>query len=101
MVGHLTESDGGDDRALVQRTVLARPRVGVARDGFEHGEVRRIDVLTDPVLDALRERSDERRVGEECVSTCRSWWSPYHSTNKEFIAKIMQPTLYIPILAVT
>src|SRR3546814_20340657 len=23
-------------------------------------------------------RSEERRVGEECVSTCRSWWSPYH-----------------------
>src|SRR3546814_18204317 len=23
-------------------------------------------------------RSDERRVGEECVSTCRSRWSPYH-----------------------
>src|SRR3546814_11715229 len=22
-------------------------------------------------------RSDERRVGTECVSTCRSWWSPY------------------------
>src|SRR3546814_7779349 len=21
-------------------------------------------------------RSEERRVGEECVSTCRSWWSP-------------------------
>src|SRR3546814_15334945 len=23
-------------------------------------------------------RSEERRVGKECVSTCRSWWSPYH-----------------------
>src|SRR3546814_3370899 len=27
--------------------------------------------------DAL-ERSEERRVGKECVSTCRSRWSPYH-----------------------
>src|SRR3546814_2211006 len=29
---------------------------------------------------ALRkeERSEERRVGKECVSTCRSRWSPYH-----------------------
>src|SRR3546814_15565284 len=26
--------------------------------------------------DALR--SEERRVGKECVSTCRSRWSPYH-----------------------
>src|SRR3546814_4407303 len=25
-----------------------------------------------------RERSEERRVGKECVSTCRSRWSPYH-----------------------
>src|SRR3546814_12421159 len=24
------------------------------------------------------DRSEERRVGKECVSTCRSGWSPYH-----------------------
>src|SRR3546814_12363782 len=29
--------------------------------------------LDDPV-----QRSEERRVGKECVSTCRSRWSPYH-----------------------
>src|SRR3546814_15542784 len=27
----------------------------------------------------IYERSEERRVGKECVSTCRSRWSPYHS----------------------
>src|SRR3546814_7932664 len=26
----------------------------------------------------VRRRSEERRVGKECVSTCRSRWSPYH-----------------------
>src|SRR3546814_17526200 len=26
----------------------------------------------------LKHRSEERRVGKECVSTCRSLWSPYH-----------------------
>src|SRR3546814_14536429 len=26
----------------------------------------------------LGNRSEERRVGKECVSTCRSRWSPYH-----------------------
>src|SRR3546814_14178261 len=26
----------------------------------------------------LLTRSEERRVGKECVSTCRSRWSPYH-----------------------
>src|SRR3546814_17013665 len=28
-------------------------------------------------------RSEERRVGQECVSTCRSRWSPYHSKKKK------------------
>src|SRR3546814_10946941 len=27
---------------------------------------------------ANQSRSEERRVGKECVSTCRSRWSPYH-----------------------
>src|SRR3546814_19961828 len=33
-----------------------------------------------PVLvdDVISSRSEERRVGKECVSTCRSRWSPYH-----------------------
>src|SRR3546814_7692850 len=26
----------------------------------------------------VRRRTEERRVGKECVSTCRSRWSPYH-----------------------
>src|SRR6056297_3692684 len=29
------------------------------------------------------ERSEERRVGKECVSTCRSRWSPYHYKTKK------------------
>src|SRR3546814_12614124 len=28
--------------------------------------------------DRFQFRSEERRVGKECVSTCRSRWSPYH-----------------------
>src|SRR3546814_12966627 len=31
-----------------------------------------------PEIDHIRERSEERRVGKECVSTCRSRWSTYH-----------------------
>src|SRR3546814_14892891 len=30
----------------------------------------------------LSQRSEERRVGKECVSTCRSRWSPEHANNK-------------------
>src|SRR3546814_15862990 len=36
-----------------------------------------IDFILDPM------RSEERRVGKECVSTCRSRWSPYHEKKKE------------------
>src|SRR3546814_9224904 len=37
-------------------------------------------VMDNTVLLPSREtdRSEERRVGKECVSTCRSRWSPYH-----------------------
>src|SRR3546814_5163144 len=31
-----------------------------------------------PPKPASSSRSEERRVGKECVSTCRSRWSPYH-----------------------
>src|SRR3546814_14570704 len=33
--------------------------------------------ITGPV-DGSTDRSEERRVGKECVSTCRSRWSPGH-----------------------
>src|SRR3546814_20450291 len=36
-----------------------------------------IDDGYQPIL-AVDDRTDERRVGKECVSTCRSGWSPYH-----------------------
>src|SRR3546814_18845105 len=32
---------------------------------------------------AFGKRSEERRVGKACVSTCRSRWSPYHSKKKK------------------
>src|SRR3546814_9636605 len=43
---------------LMADIILAR--VGAAGDVLHHA------------------RSEERRVGKECVSTCRSRWSPYH-----------------------
>src|SRR3546814_17018487 len=35
-------------------------------------------------------RSEERRVGKESVSTCRSRWSPYHSKKKTLNAEIAE-----------
>src|SRR3546814_16811814 len=37
-------------------------------------------------------RSEERRVGKECVSTCRSRWSPYHSKKNRTIYNAKQIT---------
>src|SRR3546814_18651856 len=34
-------------------------------------------------------RSEERRVGKECVSTCRSRWSPYHYKKKQYKNKCL------------
>src|SRR3546814_13240893 len=39
---------------------------GCADNGLQYREI------------LLLSRSEERRVGQECVSTCRSRWSPYH-----------------------
>src|SRR3546814_14035640 len=45
-------------------------------DLFAHEDWTRQPVLAE--LRRLRTRSDERRVGKECVSTCRSRWSTYN-----------------------
>src|SRR3546814_8395525 len=44
------------------------------------GRVGHADVEERSLLRAEggEDRSEERRVGKECVSTCRSRWSPYH-----------------------
>src|SRR3546814_15840084 len=39
---------------------------------------RDVSIIWLQVFGIFGERSEERRVGKECVSTCRSRWSPYH-----------------------
>src|SRR3546814_15367737 len=44
-------------------------------------KIMKMGTLTDDqqaVVDLMQQRSEERRVGKECVSTCRSRWSPYN-----------------------
>src|SRR3546814_7826105 len=43
-----------------------------------HGPVARLHAERPMHAQQAAERSEERRVGKECVSTCRSRWSPYH-----------------------
>ena len=61
---------------------------------YRNGEVRALDGLSLDVEEGtvlsilgpngagktttVRVRSEERRVGKECASMCRSRWSPYH-----------------------
>src|SRR3546814_996816 len=49
------------------------------RSGASSLSAHRLQILPDKLsgLRALLSRSEERRVGKECVSTCRSRWSPY------------------------
>src|SRR3546814_9964392 len=56
--------------------VLARDRqapLSTVRQLFDRYQERALSPL--PLIQL---RSEERRVGKECVSTCRSRWSPYH-----------------------
>src|SRR3546814_7115851 len=75
------------DEALVAAT--ADRQVIADRDGERLAGGGRADALRASTagigIEAARravveaeDRSEERRVGKECVSTCRSRWSPYH-----------------------
>src|SRR3546814_18819487 len=45
---------------------------------LERAEQQVINPILERLADPGVPRSEERRVGNECVSTCRSRWSPYH-----------------------
>src|SRR3546814_20758803 len=47
------------------------------------------------MLSLLIFRSEERRVGKECVSTCRSRWSPLHEKQKiNYLSYTTKPCQY-------
>src|SRR3546814_13466461 len=57
-------------RGMIQRA-LRQPLAHLVERG------QRVLTIPDGAFGNQR-RSEERRVGKECVSTCRSRWSPYH-----------------------
>src|SRR3546814_15429198 len=63
---------------------LANDRTYLHAQPVQMGEQRRPAIAMvndhDPSVATIfpRKRSEERRVGKECVSTCRSRWSPNH-----------------------
>src|SRR3546814_15658452 len=62
----------------------ARAELDPARDDGARGEDRELiaAVTFGHPRRFVPERSEERSVGNECVSTCRTRWSPYHEKKK-------------------
>src|SRR3546814_2808407 len=55
------------------------PSVGHTGSAYDNALAETINGLyKTEVIHRRGPRSEERRVGKECVSTCRSRWSPYH-----------------------
>src|SRR3546814_9327201 len=60
--------------------IFLRPSCHLSRRSQEEPSpaLRRMVQLSCSPFVRASVRSEERRVGKECVSTCRSRWSPYH-----------------------
>src|SRR3546814_15259162 len=55
--------------ALIRKAGIECEGVNKVKEGRPH--------CVDMIKNGEIQRSEERRVGKECVSTCRSRWSPY------------------------
>src|SRR3546814_20693756 len=72
--------------------VLVADRFGIHGTAIFHTYSAYVDLCGDTEIETcmlwcLCARSEERRVGKECVSTCRSRWSPYDSQKHNHVVK--------------
>src|SRR3546814_16376280 len=74
---------GWDRAACIARIEAAQLPVPPKSSCFICGAMKPDEVRALPSWCLRLIRSEERRVGKECVRTCRSRWSPYHSKKKE------------------
>src|SRR3546814_17029848 len=88
LVGHCEE----DAHQLVNR--LGKAIVGIV-GAAQHALGDSVFLVAPGIASGLVHRSEARRVGKECVSTCRSRWSPYHYKKKNRHMKI---TIHVTIL---
>src|SRR3546814_15943240 len=67
---------GADDPLTLFDALRAEslPHAGIAPDAPSDVPA---EAMVSPIFIRNPVRSEERRVGKECVSTCRSRWSPY------------------------
>src|SRR3546814_16739245 len=71
------DSGGTLTRALLARLLIVPAQLHLAIDALA------LQLLLERAQRLVDVRSEERRVGQECVSTCRSRWWPYHEkTNR-------------------
>src|SRR3546814_12036296 len=66
-----------DIRRATRRHFSAEDKIRIVLEGLR-GEDSIAELCCKDVIAQSLYRSEERRVGKECVSTCRSRWSPYH-----------------------
>src|SRR3546814_17319488 len=78
----LAEGLAEDHFLLAGIDLAADHHAGETESGLASGRGSMCDHLP-------RRRSEESRVGNDCVSTCRYRWSPFHSKNKPML------TLYL------
>src|SRR3546814_21041302 len=69
--------------SLTDSDALDTARVGIRREiSVLFSDIRGFTSLSEnrspEEIVSLLNQWEERRVGKECVSTCRPWWSPYH-----------------------
>src|SRR3546814_13373130 len=74
--GELSQAEAAEMLGMSERT-LRRWRDRLHEEGPEGLRERRLGKPSG------RRSSEERRVGQECVSTCKSRWSPHHYKKNE------------------
>ena len=90
---NMSELANGDKvKVLLAKALFGKPDVLLLDEPTNGLDIQSISWLEDFLIDfentvivvshdrhfLNKVRSEERRVGKECVSTCRSRWSPYH-----------------------
>src|SRR3546814_3829875 len=74
-VGDIYDYNDGQPTVLAAGMLLESLRIAASKHGSMVFWNYRGAEDGEHVIDV---RSDERRVGQECVSTCRARWAPYH-----------------------
>src|SRR3546814_13943798 len=77
--------DANIERIVVDHQPVAEHHLDAGADAFVHPGYPVVSLADDDRIAHGAVRSAERRVGKECVSTCRSRWSPYTKKTKTTI----------------